>query len=172
MNQLFINIEFHDPVTNSIIPQITYDLNVFLSGISVMSEQGLETPSGRDSVRIEFDKIGSVIVRISNVNNFDTSGEFSFKVSESKKEPHNSDMIIDIAVGSSLPGCETDNLCYEPASMNIPVNEMVFWKNKDNVAHTVTSGGPENGSSGVFDSEIIPGGEYFSYQFGKKGIFD
>jgi len=169
---IILNIEFHDPVTNSIIPQITYDLDIFLSGISVLSEQGLETPSGRDSVRIEFDKIGSVIVRISNVNNFDTSGEFPFKVSESKIEPHNSDVVIDIAAGSSLSGCEIDNLCYEPASMDIPVNEMVFWKNKDNVAHTVTSGGPENGSSGVFDSEIIPGGEYFSYQFGKKGIFD
>ena len=169
---IILNIEFHDPVTNSLIPQITYDLDIFLSGISVMSEQGLETPNGRDSVRIEFDKVGSAIVRISNVNNFDTSGEFPFKVSEPKTEPHNSDIVIDIAAGSSLPGCEIDNLCYEPASMNIPVNEMVFWKNKDNVAHTVTSGGPENGSSGVFDSEIIPGGEYFSYQFGKKGIFD
>ena len=169
---IILNIEFHDPVTNSIIQQITYDLDVFLNGVSVVSEKELETPSGRDSVRIVFDKIGAVIVKISNVNNFDTFGEFSFKVSELKVEPHNSDYVVDIAIGSSLPGCEMDNSCYSPSSLNIPINESVFWENKDNVAHTVTSGGPEIGSSGLFDSEIISGGDYFSYKFENQGIFD
>ena len=169
---IILNIEFHDPVTNSLIQLITYDLDIFLNGVSVVSEKGLETPSGRDSIRVVFDKLGAVIVRISNVNNFDTSGEFSFKVSEPKTEPHNTDYVVDIAIGSSLPGCETDNSCYVPSTLNVPINEEVFWKNKDNVAHTVTSGGPRIGSLGMFDSEIISGGDYFSYKFENQGIFD
>ena len=35
-------------------------------------------------LKVNFDQTGSVIARISNVNNFDTSGEFSFKVTEPK----------------------------------------------------------------------------------------
>ena len=51
-NDINLNIEFRDPVTNSIIPQISYDLDVFLNGQIVTSQQGLETPDGRDSVKL------------------------------------------------------------------------------------------------------------------------
>ncbi len=169
---VILNIEFHDPVTNSIIQQITYDLDVFLNGVLVLSEQGLETPSGRDSQRIVFTDLGSVIVRISNVNNFDTSGQFSFQVSKPKAEPHNGDFLVDIAKGSYLPGCEDDDSCYIPSSLNVPVNQIVFWDNKDSSAHTVTSGSPDAGSSGTFDSGVIASGEQYSYNFAKQGIFD
>ena len=84
--QITLNLEFHDPVTNSLIPQNIYDLDVFLNGKIIESIIGKETPDGRDSIKVTFDEVGAVIVRISNVNNFDTSGQFSFKVTEPKIE--------------------------------------------------------------------------------------
>ena len=170
-NDITLHIEFHDPITNTIISQISYDLDVFLNGRIIESKKGLETPDGRDSVMVSFDQIGSVIMRISNVNNFDTSGEFSFKVTESQ-EIISSDYTVDIVTGSSLPGCENDNSCYIPSSLNVQPNHVVLWNNKDSVAHTVSSGTPDIGVSAIFDSEIIPGGEKFSYKFENQGIFD
>ena len=56
--------------------------------------------------------------------------------------------------------------------MNILPNQVVLWDNKDSSAHTVTSGTPDVGISGTFDSGIIPGGEKFSYKFEKQGTYD
>ncbi len=170
-NEINLNIEFRDPVTNSIIPQISYDLDVFLNGQIITSQQGLETPDGRDSVRVTFDNVGSAIVRISNVNNFDTSGEFSFQVSEPKEELVG-DHFVDIGIGTSLPGCENNDSCYIPTRLNIEPNQVVLWDNKDSSAHTVTSGTPDEDTSGIFDSGIIPAGEKFSFKFEENGDYD
>ena len=170
--EITFHIEFHDPVTNSIIPQNVYDLDIFLNGKIVESKKGLEAPDGTDSVRVTFDETGSVIARISNVNNYDTSGEFAFKIKEPKEEILSGDYTVDIGIGSSLPGCEQNDSCYIPTSLNIQPNQVVLWDNKDNAAHTVTLGTPDGGSSGTFDSGVIAAGEKFSYKFENKGVFD
>ena len=169
--QITLNLEFHDPVTNSIIPQNTYDIDVFLNGKIIESIKGKETPDGRDSLKVTFDEIGAVIVKISNVNNFDTSGQFSFKVTEPKIELVG-DHFVEIAEGTSIPGCEKDNSCYLSSTITIQPNEVVLWNNVDDVAHTVTSGSPDEGATGIFDSSIIAGGETFSFKFENKGTFD
>ena len=171
--QITLNLEFHDPVTNYIIPQITYDADVFLNGRIIESSKGRESPDGRDSIGVTFDEVGAVIVEISNVNNFDTSGQFSFKVTEPKAELAG-DHFVEIVKGTSLPGCEKNNSCYAPSSMTIQPDGavvVVLWNNADDVAHTVTSGSPDDGASGVFDSGIIAGGENFSFKFESKGTF-
>ena len=170
-NEITLHVEFHDPITNTLISQIEYDLDIFLNGKSIESLKGLYTSDGRDSIKTTFDNVGSVIVRISNVNNFDTSGEFSFRVSEFKNDL-TGDYKVDISSGSSLPGCENNNSCYAPSTLSVQTNQVVLWNNVDSVAHTVTSGTPNVGVSPVFDSEIIPGGEKFSYKFENQGIFD
>jgi len=170
-NEIILHIEFHDPITNTLISQIEYDLDIFLNGKNVESLKGLYTPDGRDSVRTIFDEVGSVIVRISNVNDFDTSGEFSFKVTEPKTDL-TGDYLVNISTGSSLPGCENNNSCYNPSSLNIETNQVVLWNNVDSVAHTVTSGTPDVGVLPDFDSKIIAGGEKFSFKFENQGIFD
>ena len=170
-NDITLHIEFHDPITNSLIQQNVYDLDVFLDGKIIESKKSLEAYDGTDSVRVNFAQTGSVLLRISNVNNFDTSGEFSFKVSE-PQEILSGDHIVDIAADSALPGCENTNSCYEPSSLNILPNQVVLWDNKDTSAHTVTSGSPDIGISGSFDSEIIPGGEKFIFKFEKQGTYD
>jgi plastocyanin len=170
-NDITFNLEFHDPITNTIITQNVYDLDVFLNGKIIESKKGLEAYDGTDSFKINFDQTGSVIARISNVNNFDTSGEFSFKVTEPKEELPG-DHFVDIANGSYFPGCENDNSCYIPSSLNILPNQVVLWDNKDSSAHTVTSGTPDIGSSGSFDSGIVAGGGKFVFKFENQGIFD
>ena len=170
-NDITFNLEFHDPITNTIITQNVYDLDVFLNGKIIESKKGLEAYDGTDSFKINFDQTGSVIARISNVNNFDTSGEFSFKVTEPKEELPG-DHFVDIANGSYFPGCENDNSCYIPSSLNILPNQVVLWDNKDSSAHTVTSGTPDIGSSGSFDSGIVAGGDKFVFKFENQEIFD
>jgi len=55
--------------------------------------------------------------------------------------------------------------------IEIIINDIIQWKNADTVAHTVTSGTPQNGPSGIFDSgEIKPGG-IFVQQFTEIGKF-
>jgi len=55
--------------------------------------------------------------------------------------------------------------------IEIIINDVIQWKNADTVAHTVTSGTPQNGPTGIFDSgEIKPGG-IFVKQFTEIGKF-
>jgi len=169
-NEIYLNLEFRDPITNIVIPQITYDLDIFLNGNQVESLREVESYDGRDSVPVIFDSIGAVILRISNVNNFDTSGEFSFKVTEPSNEIF-ADKIIDIALGSSVPGCELTESCYLPYEEKLSVGELVLWNNIDSAAHTVSSGNPAQGKSSHFDSGIIAPGDNFSQKFDTAGLF-
>ena len=57
---------------------------------------------------------------------------------------------VDMAVGSSLVGCETTNECYIPHMVTIDVGGEVMWNNIDGMAHTVTAGTPAEGLSDVF----------------------
>ncbi len=49
------------------------------------------------------------------------------------------------------------------------VGDKIDWGNADTAAHTVTSGTPDAGPSGLFDSGLFPPGKTFSYQFSEKG---
>ena len=170
LKDIFLNLEFRDPVTNSIIQLITYDLDVFLNGQLMESKSGLETPDGKDSVLVTFPETGAVIVRVSNVNNYDTSGEFSFKVSEAEKLV-SADIAIEISQNASFPGCDLDSSCYVSSAVNIAPNQTVLWENIDSAAHTVTSGSPELGPMNIFDSGVMPPNGKFVYTFSTSGTF-
>ena len=43
------------------------------------------------------------------------------------------------ALGSSTPGCEDTNSCFDPNPVTIAMGGTVTWENVDNAAHTVTS---------------------------------
>jgi len=79
---------------------------------------------------------------------------------------------VSIPAGTSSPGCETSNACYTPASVTINVGDTVKWDNVDTAAHTVTSGSPADGPSGVFDSSLIMGKASFEHTFDKAGTYD
>ncbi len=77
---------------------------------------------------------------------------------------------ISIVPGSSSP---SSKIFYDPTNAEVKLGTEVTWINDDsNMPHTVTSGGPDSGPSGVFDSGIIMGdGSSFKYTFDKEGEF-
>jgi len=79
---------------------------------------------------------------------------------------------VDMAVGSSVVGCETTNECYIPYMGTIDVGGEVMWNNIDAMAHTVTAGTPTEGVSEHFDSGLVAPGAMFSHEFTEAGTFD
>ena len=61
---------------------------------------------------------------------------------------------IKIASGSSTPGCATWNSCYIPSTAKVDVGGVVIMSNTDTAAHTYTSGTPDDGPDGVFDTSL------------------
>lgn len=56
-------------------------------------------------------------------------------------------------------------------NMEIIVNDEVIWKNADTAVHTVTSGTPDAGPDGIFDSGILGPGKQFPHLFTEKGHY-
>ena len=79
---------------------------------------------------------------------------------------------VEIPVGTSVPGCEETNSCYLPADITINVGDTVEWPNVDTAAHTVTSGSPADGPSGVFDSSLLMADATFAFTFEEAGSYD
>ena len=79
---------------------------------------------------------------------------------------------VDMAIGSSVVGCETTNECYIPHMVTIDVGGEVMWNNVDSMAHTVTAGSPTEGLSEHFDSGLVAPSAMFSHEFTEAGTFD
>jgi len=79
---------------------------------------------------------------------------------------------INMVVGSSSPGCETNNMCYMPYNAALDIGGEAMWHNVDTMAHTVSSGTPAEGLDDVFDSSLVPAGGMFSYKFEEAGTYD
>ena len=79
---------------------------------------------------------------------------------------------VSIPQGTAVPGCEEEHLCYDPEHLIIFVDAEVIWTNDDTAAHTVTSGSPQKGPSGAFDSGLILAGGTFTHKFESTGAFD
>ena len=78
---------------------------------------------------------------------------------------------ISLPVGSASPGCEKTNECYIPAEVTINAGETVTWSNDDTAAHTVTSGSPDGGPDGIFDSSLFMADGEFTYTFDEPGEY-
>ena len=83
-----------------------------------------------------------------------------------------SKVYINMVVGSSTPGCETNNMCYMPYNAALDIGGEAMWYNVDTMAHTVSSGTPAEGLDDVFDSSLVPAGGMFSYKFEEAGTYD
>jgi plastocyanin len=79
---------------------------------------------------------------------------------------------VSIPTGTSVPGCEETNKCFIPSSVSIMKGDTVVWSNDDSAAHTVTSGSPADGPSGMFDSSLLIGGKSFEHTFDSSGSVD
>lgn len=79
--------------------------------------------------------------------------------------------LVIIPAGTSVPGCEGVDKCYDPPSLIIFKGGEVIWRNDDSSAHTVTSGDIINGPDGKFDSGLVMSGKTFSYKFEESGEY-
>jgi len=84
--------------------------------------------------------------------------------------PYGTDITIPRDTGSQ--GCENSNSCYSPYKLTIDEGETISWYNADAAAHTVTSGTPENGPDGEFDSSMLMAGKSFSHKFYNSGTYN
>ena len=80
--------------------------------------------------------------------------------------------LVSIPAGTSVPGCEEVDLCYDPPSLIIFEGAEIIWRNDDTSAHTVTSGNIIEGPDGLFDSSLIQPDGTFSFRFEQKGEYD
>jgi len=89
---------------------------------------------------------------------------------EAEAEPQTH--VVDVPIGTSVPGCEETNACYSPADITINAGDTVSWDNVDTAAHTVTSGSPADGPSGVFDSSLLMASAAYAFTFEDAGNYD
>jgi len=80
--------------------------------------------------------------------------------------------LVSIPSGTTVPGCEVVDLCYDPQSLIIFTGGEVIWKNDDLSSHTVTSGNIIEGPDGIFDSGLIKAGSTFSFKFEEPGKYE
>lgn len=78
---------------------------------------------------------------------------------------------VSIPKGTSSPGCEKANLCYDPPNVTIFVGGDIIWRNDDFSPHTVTSGIALTGPDNIFNSGLIKAGQTFSFRFDSSGEF-
>ena len=76
---------------------------------------------------------------------------------------------ITILKGSSTP--RDDEKYLKPQTMIVEKGTTVTWNNVDIAAHTITSGTPETGPDGIFDSSMMMSGRHFTHTFNKPGTY-
>jgi plastocyanin len=74
---------------------------------------------------------------------------------------------VTIAAGSVKQA--PDQKYFDPPEISVKTGTTVVWTNADSVSHTVTSGDPSAGPSGIFDSNLIKPGDIFSHRFDSVG---
>ena len=89
-------------------------------------------------------------------------------VIEEPAEPVITEVIIPVGAAVQQIG----QIYYDPQDITVSVGATVLWINEDETIHTVTSGTPEEGTSGVFDSGIMDAGSTFEYTFDSSGRYD
>jgi len=72
--------------------------------------------------------------------------------------------------GSGVPGCQEDDTCFIPSTIEVAPGTTVTWENNDIVPHTVTSGAAGS-PTGEFDSGLSPAGATFEHTFEEVGTY-
>ncbi len=119
-----------------------------------------------------FEKAGNTLYEIPRMTLEETQDDETAVMEAPVMEaPQTSAEVISIPSGSGSPGCEETDECYIPATLDISIGTTVVWENNDNAAHLATSGTPDGGPDGVFDSGMIMAGATFEQEFSDKGEF-
>ena len=99
--------------------------------------------------------------------------DMSEPVAKDMSEPVAKDMsvTVTIPIGVGVPGCEEIMECYLPSSLTVETGTTVIWKNLDGAVHLATSGTPDGGPDGIFDSGMIMTDGTFEHEFTDNGEF-
>lgn len=79
---------------------------------------------------------------------------------------------VSIPKGTSTPGCEEKNECFDPFITIVNAGDTILWTNHDTAAHTITSGNPNDGPDGLFDSSLVMSENTFEFTFTESGEHD
>lgn len=79
---IVFHVMFHNPETNVLIKDITYDLEIYQNGNLMESRDAIYALIGYDQQNFRFSDAGSALVIVKNINGQETQGEFSFEVLE------------------------------------------------------------------------------------------
>ncbi|MDA1124990.1 MAG: plastocyanin/azurin family copper-binding protein, partial [Crenarchaeota archaeon] len=123
----------------------------------------------------KFDKKGNTLYEIPRMTLDDTEEDVTIVMEqpgiETAEDVIKDAEIVSIQEGTGVPGCEETNECYIPSTLNISTGTIVVWKNNDSAAHFATSGTPDGGPDGSFDSGMIMAGVTYEFEFLDKGEF-
>ncbi|GKS66616.1 hypothetical protein YTPLAS73_01630 [Nitrosarchaeum sp.] len=141
-----------------------------------LKELSEETTKTVETIKESGSKVASAITEKSQELTTETKqlSEKAKEMTEQAKELATSKLparLVSIPKGTSVPGCEGRDECYDPPNPIIFVGGEVIWKNNDNNAHTVTSGTTLEGPDGNFDSGLLKPNEVFSHKFDKVGEY-
>ena len=78
-------------------------------------------------------------------------------------------VVAEVNIPAGAMTLSEGQIYYDPQDITISLGTTVVWSNDDVAAHTVTSGNPTVGASGVFDSSILPAGQTFEHKFDVAG---
>jgi len=83
---------------------------------------------------------------------------------------HADDPTVRTPEGNSQPGCQEDDTCFIPSTIEVGPGTTVTWENNDIVPHTVTSG-TTGSATGEFDSGLSMAGTTFEHTFDEVGEY-
>ena len=119
-----------------------------------------------------FEKPGNTLYEIPRLSLEETEDNAMVMEESAMEPPQTSAEIVSIPSGVGVPGCEETNECYIPTALTVSTGTTVIWENDDNAAHLATSGTPDGGPDGVFDSGMIMAGGTYEYVFSDSGEFE
>lgn len=119
-----------------------------------------------------FEKPGNTLYEIPRLSLEETEDNAMVMEESAMEAPQTSAEIVSIPSGAGVPGCEETNECYIPTALTVSTGTTVIWENDDNAAHLATSGTPDGGPDGVFDSGMIMAGGTYEYEFSDSGEFE
>lgn len=79
---------------------------------------------------------------------------------------------VKVAIPQGAGTQQIGQVYFDPEVIQVPVGTTVIWENIDSVMHTVTSGNPQDGPNGTFDSGMMNAGDSFKFTFNSPGKED
>ena len=87
--------------------------------------------------------------------------------------PSSMEVVIEPLPGSATAGCEqTEEGCYNIPVLTVAPGTTITFSNTDNAAHTLTSGSPADGPTGVFDSGLVMVGGWYKFTLEEEGTYE